>query len=853
MNKLLRYAFLFMGMAVSAQNQIPGRLDPSFVTGTGFEDNMDALAIQPDGKIIVAGQGDDYQGVPIKRIIRLNEDGSPDPTFNGPDLLIYENYNKILLQPDGKILALSHYTNNVNSTSIYHHFKRMNADGSLDTTFNAGGTGVIETTTSRVENMVVQPDGKIIIVGQFSHYNGVPSKNIARLNADGTLDATFVVGSGFNTSPYGLCLQPDGKLIVAGDFSNYNGASAYDFIRINPDGTKDTTFTPDRVSGVGTIGLQSNGNIVVTGGFTTISGIARNRIAILNPNGVLINNSSTPPGPTSASNDAILDFTVQPDDKIIAVGYFTQWGGVSQRHIVRLNANGFIDNTFSPISAANWMIWEIKPYPGNRYVIAGGFSTYDGQSKRYIARINGLASIQTPTGTAAQTICGSGTLASVAVTGQGIKWYDAAVDGNQLASITPLVDGATYYATQTIANNESTGRFTVTVTLETQTVTAFDQVEPVCSQITGYSLPTTSTNGITGTWSPAFVNTATREYTFTPAAGQCATTTTMTVTVKSNVTPTFTQIAAICPGQSLVLPITSNNGITGTWSPAPNNTTTTTYTFTADPGQCGRTATMRVTVNNNYITPVFTQVAAICPGGSLAALPVDSNNGINGSWSPALNNLETTTYTFTPAAGQCATITTMTIAVNNNNNVTPAFTQVAAICSGAALAALPVSSNNGINGSWSPALNNLQTTTYTFTPAAGQCATTTTMTIAVNNNTTPAFTQVAAICSGATLSTLPVDSNNGIHGSWSPALNNLETTTYTFTPAAGQCATPTTMTIAVNNNTTPAFTQVAAICFGATLSALPVSSNNGINGSWSPALNNLQTTTYTFTPAAGQW
>ncbi|NMH26635.1 Ig-like domain-containing protein, partial [Flavobacterium silvaticum] len=710
---------LLIGWAATAQNVIPGRLDSTFLIGTGFEDNMDALAIQPDGKILVAGQGDDYQGVPIKRIIRLNEDGTPDPTFSGPNLLIYENYNKIALQPDGKILALSHYTVNVNSTDIYNHFKRMNSDGSIDATFNAGGTGVVETIYSRIENMVVQPDGKIIIGGQFTQYNGVARKNIARLNADGTLDTTFVVGTGLNSSVDALCLQPDGKLIVSGDFSSYNGSFAPDLIRLNTDGSLDTTFTPSLAEGVGTVGIQSNGNIVITGGFSTISGVTRNRIAILNPNGVLINDGNVPPGPTSASNDAILDFVIQPDDKILIGGYFTQWGGVTKRCIVRLNANGFPDSTFNPISGANWMVWEIKAYPGDRYVIAGGFSTYDGVSQKYIARINGLASIETPTGSSAQTVCGTGTLASLSVTGTSIKWYDAPTDGNLLPSTTPLVNGTTYYASQTVSGNESTTRLTVTVTLTSSITPEFTQVGPICSGASGYSLPTTSTNGITGTWSPALNNTATTTYTFTPTAGQCATTAMMSITVNSNTAPTFTQVAAICSGATLsALPTTSNNGITGSWSPALNNTATTTYTFTPTAGQCATTATMSITVNSNT-APTFTQVAEICSGATLSALPTTSNNGITGSWSPALNNTATTTYTFTPTAGQCATTATMSITVNSNT--APTFTQVAAICSGATLSALPTTSNNGITGSWSPALNNTATMTYTFTPSAGQC------------------------------------------------------------------------------------------------------------------------------------
>ena len=187
-----------------------------------------------------------------------------------------------------------------------------------------------------------------------------------------------------------------------------------------------------------------------------------------------------------------------------------------------------------------------------------------------------------------------------------------------------------------------------------------------------------------------------------------------------------------------------------------------------------------------------------------------------------------------------------------NSSITPSFTPVSPICSGATLSALPTTSNNGITGTWSPALNNTVTTTYTFTPSNGQCATITNLTVTVNPNITPTFTPVSPICSGATLSALPTTSNNGITGTWSPALNNTVTTTYTFTPSNGQCATITNLTVTVNPNITPMFTPVSAICSGESLSSLPTTSNNGITGTWSPALNNTITTTYTFTPTTGQ-
>ncbi|WP_298155924.1 T9SS type B sorting domain-containing protein, partial [Flavobacterium sp.] len=394
---------------------------------------------------------------------------------------------------------------------------------------------------------------------------------------------------------------------------------------------------------------------------------------------------------------------------------------------------------------------------------------------------------------------------------------------------------------------------TLTITVNNgNTIPTFNSVPAICSGDVLSPLPTTSQNGITGSWAPTLSNTSTTIYTFTPDAGQCATTATLTITVNNgNTIPTFNSIPAICAGDALSpLPTTSQNGITGSWSPALSNTSTTIYTFTPDAGQCATTTTLTVTVNGGNTIPTFSSVPAICSGGVLAPLPTTSQNGITGSWSPALNNTSTTIYTFTPTTGQCATTTTLTITVNTP--VVPAFSSVPAICSGDALLPLPTTSQNGISGSWSPALNNASTTIYTFTPTAGQCATTATLTITVNTPVVPAFNSVPAICSGDALAPLPTTSQNGITGSWSPALNNTSTTIYTFTPTTGQCATTATLTITVNTPVVPAFSSVPAICSGDALAPLPTTSQNGITGSWSPALNNASTTIYTFTPDAGQ-
>jgi gliding motility-associated-like protein len=139
-------------------------------------------------------------------------------------------------------------------------------------------------------------------------------------------------------------------------------------------------------------------------------------------------------------------------------------------------------------------------------------------------------------------------------------------------------------------------------------VPTFNPIPPFCAGTTAPILPATSLNGITGTWLPATVsNTSSGTYTFTPNTGQCAATQTILTTINSNVVPTFNAVAPINVGQPLSpLPTTSINGITGTWSPALNNTTTTTYTFAPDAGQCATTTTSTITVNSIAICELYT-------------------------------------------------------------------------------------------------------------------------------------------------------------------------------------------------------------------------------------------------------
>ncbi|MDD5149737.1 MAG: T9SS type B sorting domain-containing protein [Flavobacterium sp.] len=280
----------------------------------------------------------------------------------------------------------------------------------------------------------------------------------------------------------------------------------------------------------------------------------------------------------------------------------------------------------------------------------------------------------------------------------------------------------------------------VTVTpLVTPTFTTIPAI--VCQNDPAPLLPLNSSNTtpINGTWNPAIVDTSLLgpvTYTFTPDSGQCtsATLTTAIITIDQVLTPTFTAVPAICSGDILTpLPTTSNNGITGSWSPALNNTTTTTYTFTPTAGQCATTTPLTITVNQKVL-PTFSPVSAICSGAGLAALPTTSINGYTGTWLPALDDTVTTTYTFTPTSGQCATTATLIITVTPN--VIPNFVDMP-ICSGSVAPVLSSTSPNGITGTWDPpAVDNMNSGDYVFTPNAPQCATTKTIKVTVNPSNT---------------------------------------------------------------------------------------------------------------------
>jgi gliding motility-associated-like protein len=364
--------------------------------------------------------------------------------------------------------------------------------------------------------------------------------------------------------------------------------------------------------------------------------------------------------------------------------------------------------------------------------------------------------------------------------------------------------------------NQCATPVTLAVTITNTITPDFVTTLTLCNGATAPTLNTTSPNGIVGTWSPSTINnTMSGNYVFSPNPNQCATPTTLAVTITNSITPDFATTLTLCNGATApILNTTSPNGIVGTWSPPTiNNTISGNYVFTPNPNQCATPITLAVTITNS-ITPDFATTLTLCNGDTAPTLNTTSPNGIVGTWSPStINNTMNGNYVFTPNPNQCAT--PITLAVTITNSITPDFATSLTLCNGETAPTLNFASPNGIVGTWSPStINNTSSGNYVFSPNPNQCATPITLAVTITNSITPNFATTLTLCNGDTAPTLNTTSPNGIVGTWSPStINNTMSGNYVFTPNPNQCATPIMLAVTINAPTVT-ITGIDTLCVG---------------------------------------
>lgn len=382
---------------------------------TRFNNTVRAIATQTDGKIIYGGSFTTYDGKTAKGIIRLNSNGSIDTTFITGGGVISGDVEAITIQPDGKILVGGDFNGYNNSgaipSSVPNCLMRLNSNGSLDETFfPTGNEFLVKNNSNGIYDIKIQSDGKIIICGGFtpqatggwSSASGM-SKAIARLNSNGTVDTTFCTNvGGTNTidsvgaSAYffrRMLIMPDGSIFVVGTFQSYKGNSSYTgIIKLTSEGLSDATFVAGSVIYPQEVAYHL-GDIIIAGSFTTYGGVSRNRIAKINATtGALITDPAVFNIGTGFSG-LVNALTVLSDNTILIGGAFTTYNGAGPAYFRKLNSDGTAASLATATLSSS--IFCIAIQSDNKILLGGSFTTVNSLSYGYTVRLLASGAIDT--------------------------------------------------------------------------------------------------------------------------------------------------------------------------------------------------------------------------------------------------------------------------------------------------------------------------------------------------------------------------------------------------------------------------------------------------------------------------
>lgn len=360
-----------------------GSADTTFKPNAGTDGFIHSLLVQPDQRIVVGGNFTTINGISRNRISRLLSNGELDPNFNPGQ------------GADGAVRTVSIYTNGLNQNRLIvgglfdkfngtnmHRIARLNVDGTVDLTFNPGAGP-----NNPVYSTAIQSDGRVLVGGSFNTFNGINRSGIVRLLTNGVVDASFQPGQGANGIVYDIVIQPDGKIILAGDFTIIDGNPRNYIARLNADGSLDPTFNagvgPD--STVRALLLQPDGKIVLGGSFMNINGTPRSRLARLESDG----SHDLSFDPVGGADDTVLSLALEPGGKFLVGGNFNHFGGVTRRKLTRLHSDGSTDVQINFGTGANNFVETIGLQADGKILVGGAFTSFNEQPKSYLVRVHG--------------------------------------------------------------------------------------------------------------------------------------------------------------------------------------------------------------------------------------------------------------------------------------------------------------------------------------------------------------------------------------------------------------------------------------------------------------------------------
>jgi uncharacterized delta-60 repeat protein len=436
-----------------------GSLDPDFKPGTGFDNDVHIVTVRGT-QILAGGRFANYNGAPAATLALLGADGARDAAFNpgtGLSAGTAQLFVNAIVSQGDKLLVAGNYTT-YNGVSAVRVIRIDGATAALDTAFNSAvGTGPnsnignialqTEGTTERIllggqftavngqprstlarlelsgalDSTVTTPvrspgtvfaiapvsGGKFILGGAFTHINGTPAGNIARVDADGTLDPTFATGTGFNNAVRAIVVQGTGDIVVGGQFTTYNGSSSSTgrVARLSPSGVLDPTFVGSFNNTVNTLALQPDGSIVAGGLFTSVTGvvftgessssgtITANRIARFYDEGGIDGDFANAVG--TGLNGTVNTVVVRADGKLVVGGQFTSFNGGATGSLVQLEPSGARDTAFAANAGTGFAnifgtatVNALALQPDGKLVVGGTFTSYNSAPQNSIARLD---------------------------------------------------------------------------------------------------------------------------------------------------------------------------------------------------------------------------------------------------------------------------------------------------------------------------------------------------------------------------------------------------------------------------------------------------------------------------------
>lgn len=373
----------FPNIGAAARNFI-ARLDPATGVVDSFDPNANgavfSIALQSDGKVLTGGGFTTMGGAAASRnfIARFQPDGRLDRTLNLN--MVGGWVTATAVQPDGKILIAGRFSSVLGVTR--HDIARLNPDGTLDMGFDPNAD-------FDVNSIALQSDGKILVGGAFGFIGVIPRNRIARL--DPTTGVADSFDPNANSYVYGIAVQTDGKIVLGGAFTTLsaNGGAAVTrnrMARLDPMTGEPDSFNPNANATVTAIAVQADGKILAGGGFSganSIGGQPRNRIARLDGSTGLADSFNP------NANVDVNAIAVQADGKILAGGGFTTIGGATRHYIARLDAASGVADSFDP--NASDPVVSIAVQADGKILAAGlfnGSNSIGGATRDRIARLD---------------------------------------------------------------------------------------------------------------------------------------------------------------------------------------------------------------------------------------------------------------------------------------------------------------------------------------------------------------------------------------------------------------------------------------------------------------------------------